>query len=280
MTTVSEEKEKSQRKIPLWIMCVVAIFVIFYVIKHREHQLTPVVVSASRTQARAATISSNVAHSSPAQKSASSVQHAMTRPLKADKSLPLVIPSPTARGPATGKFFKLSVTGVKNHLERYDPNVMTDMPIVMDVIYGRIQKLSEQLDAGLDPNMAVKMGPNPEDTATLLSYAIGAGQRAVIKELVARGASTNLGSPLTEAASLSQVDVVKFLLEHGANPNQTGVLGDTALRDAIIMGDYPAVKVLLKAGADPNQIGGRARHYMDQSTNPSVVAIRKLLNGG
>ena len=47
-----------------------------------------------------------------------------------------------------------------------------------------------------------------------------------------------------------------------------------------MMGDYPAVKLLLKAGADPNQIGDGVRNYMNQSTKPTVVAIRKLVNGG
>ena len=277
--TVSDRKRLS-RWILLLIAGVAVALATFYVIKHREHRMAAVVSREQGPKVRAAATTSSAAHDFAVSAAASSGRYATTGAHAASTSVALVIPSPTATGPAAEKYLRQSAAGVKRHLEQYDPKAATDIPIVMDVMYGRVQKLSERLDAGLDPNRVIKMGPNAEDTETLLSYAIGTGQRAVIKELVDRGASTNLGSPLIEAANLSETDVAKFLLDHGANPNQTGVLGHTALRDAIIMGDYSMVKVLLQAGADPGQIGGRAKNYLNHSTKPTVIAIRKLLNEG
>lgn len=280
MSITSSDRKSLRRWIQLLIAGVVVAIATFYVIRHREHRMAAVVFREQRPKVRATTTTPSATHDFSVSAASSSGGQATTGTPAASTHLALVIPSPTATGPATEKYLRQSAAGVKRHLEQYDPNAATDIPIVMDVMYGRVQKLSERLDAGLDPNRAVKMGPNPEDTETLLSFAIGAGQRAVIKGLVDRGASTNLGSPLIEAANLSETDVVKFLLDHGANPNQTGVLGHTAMRDAIIMGDYSMVKVLLRAGADPNQIGGRAKNYLNHSTKPTVVAIRKLLNEG
>jgi len=283
MSITSSDRKSLRRRIHLLIAGVAVALAIFYVIKHREHRehrMTAVVSREQGSKVRAAVTTSSTAHDVAVSAAASSGRHAIAGAHAASTSVPLVIPSPTATGPANEKYLRLSTAGVKRLLEHYDPKAATDIPIVMDVMYGKVQKLSERLDAGLDPNRAVKAGPNPEDTETLLDYAVGAGQRAVIKELVDRGASTNIGSPLAEAANLSETDVAKFLLDHGANPNQTGVLGYTALRDAIIMGDYSMVKVLLQAGADPSQIGGRTKYYLDHSTKPTVIAIRKLLNEG
>ena len=269
----------SRRKISILIVGIMVALATLYVIKHREHRLAAVVFGVPQNQVRVVTNSPSAAHSSTASTSASADHGVMVRARAANTSLPLVVPSPTAAGPETRKILQMDAAGVKRHLKQYDPNSVVDTPIVMDVMYGRAQKLSERIDAGLDPNMAVKMGPNPEDRESLLGFAISAGQRTVIRELLSRGASTAVGSPLLQAVISGEVDVAKMVIDHGANPNQTGVLGVTALSGAIMMGDYPAVKLLLKAGADPNQIGGGVRNYMNHSTNPTVVAIRKLVNG-
>ena len=270
----------SYRKILILIGGIVVVLVAFYVVKHREHRLAVPASGARLHQTRVVTDLASAAHGSTVATSASAGHGTKVGASTSNTRLPLVVPSPTATGPETGKILKMDAAGVKRHLKQYDKRAAVDIPIVMDVMYGRTQKLSERIDAGLDPNMTVKMGPNPEDTESLLGFAISAGQRTVIGELLSRGASTAIGSPLVQAVVSGEVDVARMLIDHGANPNQTGALGVTPLSGAIMMGDYPAVKLLLKAGADPNQIGGGVRNYMNQSTKPTVVAIRKLVNGG
>ena len=252
----------------------------FYVIQHPEHRLAVAASGVRQHQARVVSGSESAAHGSTAATPASAGHGAKVGARADGTNFPLVVPSPTATGPETGKILRMDAAGVKRNIKLYDPNAAADIPIVMDVMYGRARKVAERIDAGLDPNMTVKMGPNPGDSASLLSLAIGAGQRTVIRELLSKGASTDLQAPLVEAAVTGEVDVAKMLLDHGANLSQTNALGTTALSGAIMMGDYPAVKLLLKAGADQNQISGGVRNYMDRSTKPTIVAIRKLLNGG
>ena len=279
MNAVRSEKNKSHRKSLILIGGIVVVLATLYVIKHREHRLVVAASGAPQHQARVVADSASAAHSSAAATSASTGHGAKVASRTDNTSLPLVVPSPTATGPETGKILQTNAAGVKRRLKQYDPNAAEDIPIVMDVMYGRANKLSERIDAGLNPNMTVPIGPTPETRESLLNFAISTGQRTVIRELLSRGASTAIGSPLIQAVAFGEVDVAKMLLDHGANPNKTGVTG-TALSEAIIMGDYSAVKLLLKAGADPNQIGGGVRNYMNRSTKPTFVAIRKLVNGG
>lgn len=167
MNTASADRNSSRRKIPILIAGVVVLLAIFYVITHRERHLTAVVSSAPRPQARATTATSSAAHSSAASAAAFADRHAMTVTRAGSESSAAVIPSPTATGPATGKFLHLEAAGDKRYLEQYDPHATTDIPIIMDVTYGRVQKLSERLDAGLDPNMTVQSGSEPEYSTSM-----------------------------------------------------------------------------------------------------------------
>jgi ankyrin repeat protein len=58
--------------------------------------------------------------------------------------------------------------------------------------------------------------------------------------------------PLKSFAEAGDAAAVKFLLQHGADPNFTST-GDTALHAAVIANSPTCVKLLLDAGANPNQ---------------------------
>src|SRR6185436_12155266 len=58
-------------------------------------------------------------------------------------------------------------------------------------------------------------------------------------------------TPLASAVSRGQVDVVKFLLECGANPNRTHGEG-SLLSGACLEGMVTVIEVLLAGGANPN----------------------------
>lgn len=74
----------------------------------------------------------------------------------------------------------------------------------------------------------------------------------------ARG-SQNAWTALHWAVSKDARSAVQFLLDHGADPNIKGKLGDTALLLAVLRQPKPElVQLLLRAGADPtieNNIG-------------------------
>ena len=62
--------------------------------------------------------------------------------------------------------------------------------------------------------------------------------------------------PLMRAAWKGQVDEVRRLLKEGAEVNQTIDLGFSALMVAASVGHLEVIKVLLDAGADPNGVAG------------------------
>lgn len=190
---------------------------------------------------------------------------------------------PVAHGPLKGKRLALVAAGYRRALQHYDPQARTDIPIVMDVLHGRAENLAQRLDSGLNPSMTVLEGPGPEDRESLLAIAVGAGQRAVIRDLIDRGASITYhapfeDTPLQEAAGLGETDVVQLLLDRGANINSDAG-GQTALDIAVAQNDYAMTKMLLRYGGDPGQISSRLRYNIDHSANPAAIAVRKLLDG-
>ena len=85
-----------------------------------------------------------------------------------------------------------------------------------------------------------------------LLVAAGKGDLAKVKELVTQGADVNgqslaSSTPLIEATYNGRIEVVKYLLENGANPNVMKKDGATALG---FSNKYPDIKeLLIKAGA-------------------------------
>lgn len=93
-----------------------------------------------------------------------------------------------------------------------------------------------------------------------------------IRDIVASGfdLSTfdNCGESILSAAIIElsffgeekpyRYDVIKLLLELGANPNQLNEEKSGSLTDAMLMRDTEMIKILLHAGAKPNEFGGFA----------------------
>jgi ankyrin repeat protein len=64
------------------------------------------------------------------------------------------------------------------------------------------------------------------------------------------GDDDNDATPLLMAVFRNQLDAVKLLLDHGANPNVRGAEGDSPLRVCADRGDLHMAELLLRAGAD------------------------------
>jgi ankyrin repeat protein len=58
--------------------------------------------------------------------------------------------------------------------------------------------------------------------------------------------------PLMSAARKCHVDIVDFILSHGAKINQQDVLGTTALMFAVMSGQKDTVELLVRRGANLN----------------------------
>src|SRR5499433_2324178 len=76
-------------------------------------------------------------------------------------------------------------------------------------------------------------------------------------------------------------NVMKMLLEMGADPNATGTGGTTPLADAALKGDLDGVRLLLAHGARPNAIsqdGTQPIH--DAALGDNAEVIRELVRQG
>lgn len=93
------------------------------------------------------------------------------------------------------------------------------------------------------------------DSESALHFFAVENQVDIVKWLLAHGASPkgieDGDSPLHSAAQLGHEDVCRELLEAGSDPNQLDFLGETALHKASARGCITVIELLLASGADP-----------------------------
>ncbi len=117
---------------------------------------------------------------------------------------------------------------------------------------GNAHSVRVLLRLGADPNLVDKLGKS----ALLIAARYGRDQSVIA--LLASGADPNATiefnqpPPLGIAASEGYLDIVKRLLEAGANVNSRYQNGKTALMSASFSGHLKIAGVLLDAGADVN----------------------------
>ncbi len=119
-----------------------------------------------------------------------------------------------------------------------------------------------------------------------LHDASAAGDLARVKELVEKGADVNAPSaaereaPLLAALKGNQPEVAAYLIDHGADVKTEGVGGDTALTHAAYWGTTDLVKRILDMGADrmkTNSVGRTPLHYAVERNH--LDAVRLLTPG-
>ncbi|MCC6003801.1 MAG: ankyrin repeat domain-containing protein [Thermofilum sp.] len=97
-----------------------------------------------------------------------------------------------------------------------------------------------------------------EELRIELFIAMVDGDTARVRKLLRKGANVNAKygdsdlTPLHWAAFLGHVDVVRLLLEHGAEVNARNKYGETPLHRAAAYGRADAARLLLEHGADVN----------------------------
>ena len=166
-------------------------------------------------------------------------------------------------------------------------DVKTMAPLLKAIIYGRADQVESILAQKRIPvdTIVQLAGAGQGGSETLLDIAIQAGQRGVIKMLLALGASTepnnslqpgNSPGPLVLAAASGEDDVVQMLLNQGANVNQKSWGGDTALAAAIGAENYSTVRLLVEHGA--NIDAAVNLKYADGLTMKQIINNRSTEN--
>lgn len=139
------------------------------------------------------------------------------------------------------------------HYKIYEKDIQRGVPPLFAAIQNHLYyKLSEILDAHADIEMKNKFGTTP------LSFAIYQHDDNLVKILLEYGANPNvtdgngLYSLLSEVCVTNRVSTAKLLLQHGADVNYQYNKNETALTVAAkSCKNFEMVKLLLENGADP-----------------------------
>jgi ankyrin repeat protein len=119
---------------------------------------------------------------------------------------------------------------------------------------------------------------NPE-----LHQALMSGDLAAMGKLHAKGVNWNVsdgtyGTPLTLAIQMQNPPMLKFLLEHGADPNFVAKgIHDTPLATAAMHKEAGMVRLLLAKGADPNRLSADGSNALASSLAIESLEITQLL---
>lgn len=143
----------------------------------------------------------------------------------------------------------LTVAGVAAAVLLVQAQTPRDLPTLVQS--GATKQALEQIQAGADVNQA------QGDGTSALLWAINRADHEVAQALLAKKANPNAGNefgalPLTEAARLNDLRLVKMLLDAGAKVDSANPDDETALMLAIKAGNFQMAEMLVNAGANVN----------------------------
>lgn len=143
-------------------------------------------------------------------------------------------------------------------------NIYGETPLMIASYENCSPVIEALLRAGADPNIVLKGHETP------LEFAVKQKQPLIVQLLLTFDADPNLNNPLLSAVvgKNININIVKMLLDAGADPNSQDAGGQTALHNAAYYNHPEAVRLLLDSGADPNIID-------DYKNKPLFDAERK-----
>jgi uncharacterized protein len=162
-----------------------------------------------------------------------------------------------------------------NLLDKRDDELSTVLMVA--AMAGKTDTSKLLLANGARVNDKTKLG------RTALTWASWRGMTDTVKALLGAGADVNSRdkrgvSPLNYAVQKGRTETVLVLLNAGANPNfHHTESGQTALIDAVMRGYIDIVRVLLEHGADVNDQDQGGRKPVDWARRTNRVEIETLL---
>ena len=161
--------------------------------------------------------------------------------------------------------------------EMYEEKMKNELKLCIYSGDGDSEKVKILLLTGVDPNANNVLTQFPP-----LHRAIEMGRKDVVKLLLDAGAEANrVGfcerTPLHFAAHFGHEEIVQLLLCAGADPNGGNITGTTPLHLAASIGRIDVVKLLLRSGADPNKADINGKTPLCCSMKYGQFVVAKLL---
>lgn len=154
------------------------------------------------------------------------------------------------------------------------------MLATMNGHYEVVHILLTQLRPDLEWTGSVKSDGNLIEQATALWVAAAFGHLNIVKLLVNFGADVNhgtrnLSTPLRAACFNGRIDIIRYLVNNGADINHTNIYNNTCLMIAAYKGLDDVVEYLLEKGSPPDnqaRCGATALHYAAECGHVDVCA--------
>lgn len=132
-----------------------------------------------------------------------------------------------------------------------------------------------------------KIGIDSKSKAELSPLHMAVKQRdlEIVKFLVESGADVNIQdgsgfSPLYYAVVQNLFDISKYLLKHEANPNLQNNIGNAPLHQIAFKGKFELMDLLLENGANPNLTnnnGLKPLHFAQKNGGAGIIAAFKSI---
>jgi ankyrin repeat protein len=163
-----------------------------------------------------------------------------------------------------------------------DPNIITacgKSPFMLATMYGHKNVMSAILEAGADPNLAGDEEYDEGMTALMhiASNSLVSNRAEVIKFLVEHGANVDLQNDKGKTALMvagEHTDAVKALIEMAANLDLRDNEGNTAM----MLGSWAVQGLLRRAGASEDGLNNVA--LVEASRNGNIIKVEELLQAG
>lgn len=167
--------------------------------------------------------------------------------------------------------------------EFYEPDGQSFTPLVIAARNGRFKTVSMLMNfmPDLERECTVKFDGHIVQGATALWCASGSGHLNVVKLLVQSGANVNhqtktKSTPLRAACFDGRLDIVKYLVTHNADINLANAFNNTCLMISSYKGHTEVVEYLLANGADIDvqaHCGATALHYAAECGHVDICSM-------
>ncbi len=151
---------------------------------------------------------------------------------------------------------------------------------IINKVWGRdgINKIKKYIVNGANLNITQALG-------TALTLCVRLGEWKIAEELISAGIDVNAKdifrkTVLMNAASYSNIEIIKFLVGSSANVNEKGLFNGTALLIAVSRGNMEIIKFLISSGADINAKDINETVLTIATHKRNLKAVKFLISAG